>query len=485
MLFCFIEAIEAVNGGAMKRKIHFRQSRRIKSVLLAGVGIFLAGRLLLFALPSLHALGVSVCRYAGKVLCQTVLLEEKPVLRYLFYEEEKRDVFRFFSNQLLGMRGQLVCAAMDYEAEEGIFVQDVEPMEILTADSALLEGVLSENENAEQGYLLVSYAECGSIKKQGEKEGTEQPTQRGEGDEGKDEKEEDGEETGLAQNGEGDELTAEGAQESQETAAMTKPVADVAAILADNYSLEALATADALLSEYYIVDSVTSTLPSLFQAKELLAQDLSVEKTTEGYQVLIYHTHGTEGYCDSRSGEVMDTVRGPGEALAEYLRERGYTVYHDMNAYDWKDGKDNRNYAYSTAAPAIEAYLAEHPETEIIIDLHRDSGAKRVSEVNGKQTARVMLFNGLCRNASGPIDYLQNPNLSTNLAFSLQVNLVGRVLYPGLMHKIYLKNYRYNQHFCGRYLLIELGTEQNTLEEAYNAMEPLAEVLDVVLSRKK
>lgn len=169
--------------------------------------------------------------------------------------------------------------------------------------------------------------------------------------------------------------------------------------------------------------------------------------------------------------------------LAEYLRSYGYTVYHDMTAYDRKDGKDNRNYAYSTARPEIEAFLEEHPEVQVVIDLHRDSGAKRVTEIDGKATAKIMLFNGLCRNTTGPIADLENPNLKGNLAFSLQTNLSGRVLYPDLMYRIYLKNYRYNQHFRERCLLVELGTEQNTVEEACNAMKPFAEILDMVLKK--
>ena len=37
-------------------------------------------------------------------------------------------------------------------------------------------------------------------------------------------------------------------------------------------------------------------------------------------------------------------------------------------------------------------------------------------------------------------------------------------------------------HLKSKYLLIELGNEHNTVEEARNAMEPLAKVLDEVLS---
>lgn len=128
------------------------------------------------------------------------------------------------------------------------------------------------------------------------------------------------------------------------------------------------------------------------------------------------------------------------------------------------------------------AMKEENPDIDVIIDLHRDSGAKRVTEIGDKKMAKIMFFNGLCRNTVGKIDYLENKNLEANLAFSLQMKMTGDIMYPGLFHKIYLKNYRYNMHFCEKYLLIELGTENNTVKEAYNAMPPLADVLDTVLS---
>ena len=94
-----------------------------------------------------------------------------------------------------------------------------------------------------------------------------------------------------------------------------------------------------------------------------------------------------------------------------------------------------------------------------------------------------MLFNGLSRNLSGELSYLPNRNLSCNLAFSLQTKLIGDEMYPGLMHRIFLKDYRYNMHLMARYMLIELGTNNNTVEEAANAMEPLADILAQVLGK--
>ena len=92
-----------------------------------------------------------------------------------------------------------------------------------------------------------------------------------------------------------------------------------------------------------------------------------------------------------------------------------------------------------------------------------------------------MFFNGLSRNSSGDIDYLFNKNLQSNLAFSLQMKLKCMENYPDFAKPVYLKSYRYNMHLRERFLLIELGNENNTLQEAKNAMPPLADVLNQVL----
>ena len=47
--------------------------------------------------------------------------------------------------------------------------------------------------------------------------------------------------------------------------------------------------------------------------------------------------------------------------------------------------------------------------------------------------------------------------------------------------RIYLKGYRYNMHLRPRTLLVELGAQNNTVEEAINACDPLAHILDMVL----
>ena len=79
------------------------------------------------------------------------------------------------------------------------------------------------------------------------------------------------------------------------------------------------------------------------------------------------------------------------------------------------------------------------------------------------------------------IDYLKNENIGENLAFSFQAQRVANAYYPGLARKIYLKGYRYNMHYKGKSLLVELGAQTNTVEEMRHAMEVLARILSDVL----
>ena len=96
-----------------------------------------------------------------------------------------------------------------------------------------------------------------------------------------------------------------------------------------------------------------------------------------------------------------------------------------------------------------------------------------------------MFFNGLSRTArNGNVDYLPNPYIEENLAFSFQAQVLANEYYPGLTRKIYLKAYRYNMHLCPKSMLIELGAQNNTVEEIMNACDPLAHVLAMVLKKR-
>ena len=239
---------------------------------------------------------------------------------------------------------------------------------------------------------------------------------------------------------------------------------------------------DYLRQTFYQVDNTTTIDAKTLNVEKLLEKDLKLKEGVEGPQILIYHTHSQEAYVDSTEGDAYTSVVALGDYLGRLLSEKyGIEVLHHMGEYDVID----RDSAYSTALPYLEAVLEEYPSIEVVIDLHRDgvpATTHLVTEINGKQTAQIMFFNGLSRTtAQGNLAYLANPYIEDNLAFSFQMQLAAAEYYPGFARRIYLKGYRYNMHLCPKSLLVEVGAQTNTYQEAENAMEPLADLLAKIL----
>ncbi len=241
---------------------------------------------------------------------------------------------------------------------------------------------------------------------------------------------------------------------------------------------------DFLMKNFYTVHTSTTAPRDLMKAEVLLGTDMRLEKDSSIPQILIYHTHSQERYADYGPDNPGATVVEAGNYLTELLQNKGWQVIHDTTAYDIKGGKLDRSRAYNYALEGISEIVNNNPSIQVILDIHRD-GVKEslhlMSEVNGKPTANIMFFQGMSRTPEALIDYLPNPNLSGNLAFTLQMQLKAARDYPGFTRKIYMKGLRYNLHLRPRSALVEVGAQTNSIQEAKNAMEPLAEILDEVL----
>lgn len=280
-------------------------------------------------------------------------------------------------------------------------------------------------------------------------------------------------------------------EETQQTALILESVEATAGTALSNFrpavqqvqiDRTQLADYETLVRNFYAIDANTMAGSDQLSVEKLLGMDMTLPQEGDGPQILIYHTHSQEAFADSVPGDVNTGIVGVGECLTKILTEQyGYRVLHNTGQYD----VETRDNAYSRALPAVEQILAENPSIQVIIDLHRDEVAeetKLVTDIQGRPTARFMFFNGLSRTRkTGDIDYLANENQEANLAFSFQMQLKAAEYYPGLTRRIYLKGYRYNMHLRPRTLLVELGAQNNTVEEAINACDPLAHILDMVL----
>ena len=251
-------------------------------------------------------------------------------------------------------------------------------------------------------------------------------------------------------------------------------------------SIEKMSSFDYLIGNFYTVDSTTMIRPDELNGAELLSKNMKIDQSTEGPKILIYHTHSQEMFADSVEGDASTSIVGIGDYLTALLNDTYHIpTMHHTAVYDLIDGKLDRSLAYDLAKPDLQKILDDNPSIEVVIDLHRDGvneGTHLVTEVNGKPTAQIMFFNGLSKTrANGEIDYLANPYIQDNLAFSLQMQVAANNEYPGFTRRIYLRGYRYNMHFKPKSLLVEAGAQTNTVEEMRNAMEVLADLLHTVL----
>ena len=265
---------------------------------------------------------------------------------------------------------------------------------------------------------------------------------------------------------------------AQQAAVLPHPLLDL--------SPDRLADYDFLLNNFYIVDENTDASAANLNAAQFLAEDFSLSHGPLEPQILIYHSHSHETFADSREGEESDTIVGVGDYLTSLLTEKyGYQVMHIKEAFDMMSGELDRNKAYDYACDYVEKVLEENPSVEVVIDLHRDGvdeDRRLVTEINGKTTAQILFYNGLSyTNTQGQVDYLPNPYIPDNLAFSFQLEYQAALYYPDFYRGIYLAGLRYNLHLRKRSLLLEAGAQTNTVQEVKNAMEPFADILNRVL----
>ncbi|MCI8506771.1 MAG: stage II sporulation protein P [Lachnospiraceae bacterium] len=298
-----------------------------------------------------------------------------------------------------------------------------------------------------------------------------------EGGSGTGEVEEQTGETGQAAEGSNGQETAQTDSQENSQAVSGTPAMAATEIKGTVYTAEQLADFEFVKKTFFYVHKSTTVYPEQLDASVLLGKDMTLPESAEP-QILLFHTHGSEAFSDSEEGNPDMTVVGLGNYLAQLLSEQyGIQVIHNTEVFPYSD-------SYSMALDMIKRTLAEYPSIQVTIDLHRDSGGHDVVDINGKPTAPIMLFNGMCQTPDGPLEDVENPYLLDNLAFNFQMKLAGEAYYPGLMLRTFLKAYRYNQHVLPRATLVEVGTENNTYEEAKNAMEPLADILYKVLRGK-
>ena len=220
-----------------------------------------------------------------------------------------------------------------------------------------------------------------------------------------------------------------------------------------------------------------------FDQNALLHQPLSFDRTTQ--TVLIIHSHGSESYSqyqnafwaenkDVRTTNPDKNVVAVGRVLRDELIEYGFRVIHDETLCD-----QPYNTSYKTALTLIEKHMKADSSIGMVLDLHRDSltatdGIRyKVLSSDGK-SAQLMFVVGSNK-------LLSHNEWQDNLAFALHLQSDLMEHHTNLMRPISISKNRYNQHVTPFSLIIECGTEANTLAEAKESIKSFASSLDRVL----
>ena len=210
-----------------------------------------------------------------------------------------------------------------------------------------------------------------------------------------------------------------------------------------------------------------------------------IEKS-DAPQVLIRHTHTTETYMtentdyytDAFSSRTRDKAKNMvsiGDIVAAKLNAAGIKTLHDATEHDYPQYTGS----YTRAAKTINGYLKKYPSIKVVLDLHRDAVSsgesdkvKLVTEINGKKAAQVMLVMG---SQSGKTTNF--PNWQENLKLAVKLQQTLETKFPTLARPISLTSSNYNESLTTGSLLIEFGTDANTLEEAQYSADMVGQAL--------
>ena len=203
--------------------------------------------------------------------------------------------------------------------------------------------------------------------------------------------------------------------------------------------------------------------------------DIKVTSVTP--RMLIYHSHSAETYSNSPDGnyhskDIENSVMKVGSILTNELSNKGWGVVHNTTYHDYP----SYNNSYSNSLKTIKSMLANYSSIDIAIDLHRDaskyvneeSNKKYTTTINGEKVAQICFVVGM-----------KNENVDEVMKTATELTNLANEMYPGIAKAVVQKQYgRYNQYVAKKGILIEVGSNATSIEEASGSAKYIADILD-------
>ena len=235
--------------------------------------------------------------------------------------------------------------------------------------------------------------------------------------------------------------------------------------------------------------AVTGACTYPYDKTALLQQPLPGDFSQSGPLVLIVHTHTTESFTPEPGQAYSELTHARtlnedynmirvGRQVAAVLEAHGIGVIHETRIND----HPNYNGSYDRMKTIIEENLARYPTIQMVLDLHRDAAADEngnplplTAAFSDGEYAQLMLVVGT--DGGG----LSHPDWQQNLSTGLKLQALLERSYPGLCRDLNLRRERFNQNQTPCSLLIEFGTDGNTLSQALRSADALGAALSQLI----
>lgn len=220
--------------------------------------------------------------------------------------------------------------------------------------------------------------------------------------------------------------------------------------------------------------------------QEMLTPNIELENKKD---IIIYHTHTCESYTqstgfeytpsgNSRTTDLNFSVVRVGRELKDRLTNYGFNVIHDETYHDYPAYSGS----YNRSLTSIKNDLVANPNTQIVIDLHRDAVGEGGTyaptvKIGDDYVAQIMFVIGTDGGGLTHSQWVQN------LKYAIKIVEKGNELYPGLFKPIMVRNSRYNQHVAKAATIMEIGATGNTMDQCLNSMKYLSKVMDEALNK--
>ena len=194
-------------------------------------------------------------------------------------------------------------------------------------------------------------------------------------------------------------------------------------------------------------------------------------------KVYIYNSHQLENYSAANL-EIYNIT--PNVMMASYLLKdklirlgipaiaEEANLLEFMRVNNWKHQD-----SYKASRFYIIDAFNKYSSLDLIIDIHRDSIKKNDSTttINGKKYAKTLFVVGL-----------ENPKYQQNLQLANKLNEMINQKYPTLSRGILKKQGAgvdgvYNQDISSKMILLEIGGQENSIDEVLNTVEAISNII--------